>query len=70
MPCIKSIDGTFIVSNFWADLDALKALAEDREGKTLYWEDADGGYVFVRGWDREPRGADARVLYEIVRTMS
>ena len=70
MSCIKSTDGTFLVSNFWIDTEALKALAQEREGNPIHWEDGDGGYVFARGWDREPRGADARVLYEITRTMS
>lgn len=70
MPCIKSTDGTFICSNFWFSIDALQTMADEREGKPLFWEDGDGGYVFARGWDREPKAADAKVLYEITRTMT
>jgi hypothetical protein len=57
MPCLKSTDGTFICSNFWFPIEVLQTMADKREGKPLFW-------------DREPKGADAKVRYEITRTMS
>jgi hypothetical protein len=70
MPCLKSTDGTFICSNFWFPIEVLQTMADKREGKPLFWEDVDCSYVLSRGWDREPKGADAKVRYEITRTMS